>query len=336
MSLYTQGIARKKFAGRWNHYTDPETGLSNDNKDVVYGWKYILNIPSTLIKGRKPNQFLADATKEGAFTKFYEFTSMPPSVLAKSKDLVTNYGWHPNDILLSSGLKRKKSGGIIGGIKNVVSDAVKLAVAPVTVIAGKDLKLTTGVGKVVGDSAKIAVSPIKQGVSSITGKPVDLKLQTKAGKVVGGVTDIGGNALHSLAKGFADTVTLGYATKAANLIRKDENKEKAFAYNEMKQLPNTGIKVIDKVGAVLPTVSAAIGGAAAGVMGGTKIADMLKKDSNLKETTVAIGDNVLTGSTPPPNQPINLQAGALPINPLMILGIIAAVIVLVIVAKKIK
>lgn len=235
--------------------------------------------------------------------------------------------------------------GLLDGIGNVISDAAKLAVAPVTLATGGDVKLTTGIGKVVGDASKIAITPITGAVSSIKGADVDLKLQTKAGKAVNAVTQTGSKALHGALKGFGDAVTFGYATKAANLIRSDENKEKAFNYTEMRPTKDkTGIKFVDKVTQVLPAVSAALGATAAAVVGGTKIADILgggkdKPEGNLPDETTLVGPNVLDYQLPLPTiggggQP-PLQA-AFKFETWHLFAIAAAVIILVVVSKYAK
>lgn len=160
------------------------------------------------------------------------------------------------------------------------------------------------IGDVATDIGKLSVQPVKLAVSSVTGKPVNTKYSTKVGAIVGKVHDTGNKALTSTAKGFADTITVGYATKAANLIRKDKFKEKAFAYNEMKNSggPSLG-KTLDKVATVLPTVGAVAGGVVAGTVAGKKALSLTKKqgESNMKNSDIQIGQNVLTGQTPIPS-----------------------------------
>ena len=228
---------------------------------------------------------------------------------------------------------------LLGGITNVVKDAAKLAVAPVTLATGGNVTLSTGVGKVVGDASKIAVSPISSAVSSIKGADVDLKLQTKAGKAVNAVVETGSKSLHGMLKGFADTVTAGYATKAANLIRSDENKEKAFNYTEMTPTKDkTGIKLIDKATQVLPAASTALGSVVAGVVGGTKLADMLgtkKEEGNMKPDTTMVGENVLQYQLPLPESQQPLQA-SYKFEPWHILAVIIAIGLLYVVSKYAK
>lgn len=160
------------------------------------------------------------------------------------------------------------------------------------------------IGDVASDIGKLSVQPVKLAVSSVTGKPVNTKYSTKVGAIVGKIHDTGNKALTSTAKGFADTITGGYATKAANLIRKDRYKEKAFAYNEMKNSggPSLG-KTLDKVATVLPTVGAVAGGVVAGTVAGKKALSLTKKqgESNMKNSDIQIGQNVLTGQTPIPS-----------------------------------
>lgn len=157
------------------------------------------------------------------------------------------------------------------------------------------------IGNVAKDAVKLGVQPVKLAVASVTGKPVNTTYSTKLGAVVGKVHDTGNKALTSTAKGFADTITGGLATKAANVLRKDKYKEKAFAYNEMKNSggPSFG-KTLDKVATVLPTVGAVAGGVVAGAMAGNKALSLGKKQeqSNMKDSNIEIGQNVLTGQTP--------------------------------------
>jgi hypothetical protein len=161
-------------------------------------------------------------------------------------------------------------------------------------------KLGKGIVNVAKDSVKLAVAPVKLAVSSVTGKPVKTEYSTKVGKVVAKVHDTGSKALTSTVKGFADTVTGGYATKAANLLRKDEYKEKPFAYNEQKKSIANDIslgKTLDKVAVVLPTVGAVAGGTVAGVLAGNKALSLTKKQGsdNMKNSGLEIGPNVITG-----------------------------------------
>jgi len=100
-------------------------------------------------------------------------------------------------------------------------------------------------GKVVNavkDVGKILVQPVTSSISSITGKDINLKYDTKLGKAVGGTVKVGTDSVHIVGKTFADTVTGGYATKAANVIRKDEYKEVPGLYQEQKnQVFNSGL-----------------------------------------------------------------------------------------------
>lgn len=294
MSEYTENIARKKFAS-WDH------------ADATAEAR-LFAIPLQLISGRKPSQYLPDFQKEKVFQKFREYIGQSQAFRDRALELITKYGWHHNDLLLYTGLKKKKKTGLLKGITNVISDVAKLSVAPVT-----------------------------QAVSSVSGKPIDLKLKTGAAKTIGAIQETGAKSLNSLVKGFADTVTLGYATKAANLVRKDKYKEKAFKYNEMTPTQyKTGVKFLDKTAQILPAGSAAVGGAVAGVMGATKLGDLLK-DGNQKPTGVVIGPNVLDAQIPTVvDDSIPLQASGIPINPLMIFGILVAIVILYFVAKKYK
>lgn len=229
---------------------------------------------------------------------------------------------------------------IVKSVGNAVGDAAK-SVA----------KTTTNV---VSDATKLGLQPVKLAVASVTGKPVNTSYSTGIGKIVGAIHDTGSKALTATAKGFADTITGGLATKAANLLRKDENKEKAFSYNEMKPGAATGVKFIDKVGAILPTTGAIVGGTAAGIFAGNKALGGSKQTaSNQKPTGVSTGSNVLDQQLPlntdislsPPN---NNLPGGLPssvnnntgsniktasfsfpeMSPMLMVGIVIAVILL--------
>lgn len=83
------------------------------------------------------------------------------------------------------------------------------------------------------DIGKLAVQPIKTAVSSITGKKDNTVYETKLGKAVAKVNTTVDRTINTAAKSFADTISGGLATKGVNLIRKGENKETAYKYNEM-------------------------------------------------------------------------------------------------------
>lgn len=172
-----------------------------------------------------------------------------------------------------------------------------------------------GVGNVVSDIGKLAIQPAKLAVASVTGKPVNTKYSTGFGKVVGKVHDTGNKALTTTAKSFADTITGGLATKAANLVRKDEYKEKAYSYGEMKNAgAPTGIKFLDKTAEILPTVGTVAGGVVAGYLAGDKALSLGSKQegNNMKPSGIEIGPNVLTGEpvmqSPIPTSDMPLQA----------------------------
>lgn len=95
-------------------------------------------------------------------------------------------------------------------------------------------KIAKGIGNVVTDAVKIGVQPITSAVSSVTGKTIDLGYSTKAGSTVGGVTKVGVESGNTLFKSFADTATGGLASKGANLLRKDEFKESPGNYYETR------------------------------------------------------------------------------------------------------
>jgi hypothetical protein len=134
-------------------------------------------------------------------------------------------------------------------------------------------------GDFFGDIGKAIAYGVAAPVNSITGHKYDPDFKTKAGAVLGKGSNIGHDSLHIAGKAFADTISGGAATKLANKIRKDENKESAFNYTEMRGFKNadTGVKVIDKGFDVLEKVSktgALVGGA---FFGGKAAAGAVKK-----------------------------------------------------------
>lgn len=199
--------------------TASANGWVNKNPDVIAGWNYIMKIPLTVLSGRSPNMFLADADKEKVWSQFYEYTSAPKDVQQRVYSLVSQYGWHPNEIFMNSGLKRK------------------------------DNSFLESVGKVAVDVAKgvsyVAAAP----VNSITGHVYDPGLETKLGGVLGGTAIIGTDSVNLMAKTFVDTVSFGGGSKLANVIRKDENKESAGNYMESKSKTDevSSLKAFEKV-----------------------------------------------------------------------------------------
>lgn len=120
-------------------------------------------------------------------------------------------------------------------------------------------------GDFVSDVGKGIAYGVAAPINSITGHKYDPKLKTKAGKVLVKGSNIGHDSLHIAPKAFADAISGGAATKLANKLRKDENKESAFNYTEMRGFKNadTGVKSIDNAFDALEKVSktgAAIGG----------------------------------------------------------------------------
>jgi hypothetical protein len=210
------------------------------------------------------------------------------------------------------------------------------------------------IGRFAKDVGKLAVQPLAKSLTSITGKEYKQwnTFDTKLGRIAGKVQGAGSNALHSTLKGFADTVTGGYATKAANLLRKDGRKEKAYGYNEMRQTgQDTGIKFIDKTANVLPTVGAIAGSAYAGFAGGSKLMEKvgtitpdasggigggvkpLQGQTNMPDPNIQIGQNVLTGQ-PAPLSPNLTASGLSGIRWEYIAMAVAALIGLALLTKK--
>jgi hypothetical protein len=137
------------------------------------------------------------------------------------------------------------------------------------------------VGNFVGDIgkgiAKNAIAPLE----SVTGRDWNPGYKTKAGRALAVAADKGTNMLHVAPKAFADGFTGGRATKWANNLRKKENREVAFHYNEMNMVGahnSTGIKGLDKGFNVLGKVTSA----AAGIFGQAyAIAGAAKATKNL-------------------------------------------------------
>jgi len=149
----------------------------------------------------------------------------------------------------------------------------------------------------VSDVGKTIAYSVAAPVNSVTGHKYKPEYSTKVGSVLGQGSNVGIDSLHIAGKSFADTITGGAATKLANKVRSDENKESAFNYNEMKNLHsvNTGVKAIDKGFNTFEQVSkkgAVILGAAAGAkaLGGAvdKIGDKSPEELATKEDKPAV------------------------------------------------
>jgi len=124
-------------------------------------------------------------------------------------------------------------------------------------------KLGKKIGNVAKDAVTLGKAPIALAVSSVTGKKPKLEYKTKVLGAVGKIHDESTKKLTGTVKAVGDTITLGYATKAANLVRKKENREQAYKYHELEK-SNTGMKFVDKasgvVGKVAPVAGALVGG----------------------------------------------------------------------------
>lgn len=222
--------------------------------------------------------------------------------------------------------------GFVDKVADGVRDITKVTNSPIVLLVKKaqgkaatlDLKSGAGqkleaskTGQVFGDSIRIATSPLTNAISSVRGMPVNNGYVTKLGKGIGNTHDLGNRVINSASKGFANAITLGLASKATNLVRAKENKEYNFKFSEMKNGQTSGIKSLDKVGTIAPTIGA-IGGAAYGAYvsagklgdtvgtlgslgGGSAIAGNSSKDiSNVKPTNTVIGPNVLNTTSPSP------------------------------------
>lgn len=96
---------------------------------------------------------------------------------------------------------------------------------------GNVFKKIAGFGK---DVVNLSVQPFVTAYNSVTGKDVQLEYETKVVDKVAGLSEKINVSINVVAKKWADSITGGYATKAVNLIRKDEYKEIAGKYNEAK------------------------------------------------------------------------------------------------------
>ena len=142
----------------------------------------------------------------------------------------------------------------------------------------EDVGLFNKLKDVVSDVGKTIAYSVAAPVNSITGHKYKPTYSTKVGAVLGQGSNIGIDSIHIAGKAFADTVTGGLATKAANKLRKPENQEKAYAYNEMENFHsvNTGVKAIDKAFSAYEKVSK--GGAV--VLGAAMGANALKNGAD--------------------------------------------------------
>lgn len=77
--------------------------------------------------------------------------------------------------------------------------------------------------------AYLAVAPI----NSVTGHQWDPEFETDVGGIISAGAAQGIDSIHIIGKTFADTITLGYASKAVNLVRDKEDQESYGNYNEM-------------------------------------------------------------------------------------------------------
>jgi hypothetical protein len=191
----------------------------------------------------------------------------------------------------------------------------KAVVAPVNLVTGHEYKpdLQTGVGKAVnaattyaenfaGDIAKTTSYLVTAPINSVTGHTYDVDFKTGVGKVLGDGAIIGINNVHTVGKSFADTITAGYASKAVNLIRKDENKESAYHYNEQRVIGDGLIGKFSQATTVASGVLGMVGGAVAAaagigkvVNGGANLANSLtdaKEGANVEQASFSAPGSV--------------------------------------------
>jgi hypothetical protein len=119
------------------------------------------------------------------------------------------------------------------------------------------------VGNIAKDAVTLGTAPVKLAVSSVTGKKPKIQYKTKVLGAIGKIHDESTKKLTGTVKAVGDTITLGYATKAANLLRKKEDREQAYKYHELKR-SDTGMKFVDKasgiVGKAAPIAGSIVGG----------------------------------------------------------------------------
>jgi hypothetical protein len=131
-------------------------------------------------------------------------------------------------------------------------------------------KAAKKVGYFAGDIGKTISYTAASSVNSITGHKYTPKYKTKAGKVLGGINEKGTDNLKLLGKSFADGISDGAATKAANKLRKKENRETAFTgYTENRKVV-TGVDWLDKGLDKSGKVSIGIGATIGKIYGGQK------------------------------------------------------------------
>jgi len=105
------------------------------------------------------------------------------------------------------------------------------------------------IGNFVGDVVKGSVAVLVAPVNSVTGHTYKPKYKTKAGATLAGGAIGGVDSVHAALKSFANIVTLGYASKATNIIRKKAGNapESLGNYNELKkETPGALGKYYDK------------------------------------------------------------------------------------------
>jgi hypothetical protein len=110
----------------------------------------------------------------------------------------------------------------------------------------------------VKDVAKAVSYVVAAPVNSITGHVYNPQYETDFGNAVGQTLENSVDNLHRLAKGFADRLTFGYASKAANIFRDADHKESLGHYLEGGK--DYGFKFLNK----LNQFSGALGGSFSG------------------------------------------------------------------------
>ena len=109
-------------------------------------------------------------------------------------------------------------------------------------------KAVKAVGNVVKDVAKVSIALPLESYGSLTGDKHTITYQTGLGATFGKGATGGLVAVHGAAKGFANAVTYGYATKATNLLRPADKKETAGSYKgSIVNKGKSGSSAVDKL-----------------------------------------------------------------------------------------
>jgi hypothetical protein len=119
-------------------------------------------------------------------------------------------------------------------------------------------KIVKKTGNFLGDSLKTASYYVAAPVNSVTGHRYNPKYRSKFGRTLGVIGEKGIDNVHVLAKSYADGITGGLASKAANKFRPKNKRESFGNYLENRERI-TGFKKIDKATRVVSGFSQVLG-----------------------------------------------------------------------------